>query len=44
MFERRVVAIPGKHWKAFEAWANRPAQEIAALRDLARKPPAWETL
>ena len=42
MLERRVVTIPAKHWEAFEAWANRPPQEIAPLKDLARKPPAWQ--
>lgn len=42
MLERRIVTIPAKDWEAFEAWANRPPQEIAALKALARKPPAWQ--
>ncbi len=39
--ERRVVVIPAKDWSAFEAWAQRPPQKIAALEKLARKPPKW---
>src|ERR1043166_624148 len=34
--ERRVVTIPAKDCKAFEAWANRPPRKIAALKALAR--------
>jgi len=41
--ERRIVTIPAKHWKAFEAWANRPAQEIEGLKDLVGKAPTWRT-
>jgi len=36
---RRIVAIPAKDWKKFEAWANRPAEELEGLKDLVRKPP-----
>jgi uncharacterized protein (DUF1778 family) len=39
--ERRIVAIPAKDWKKFEAWANEPAAEIQGLKDLARKAPTW---
>jgi uncharacterized protein (DUF1778 family) len=42
VLERRVVTIPAKHWEAFEAWAHRPPQKIAALEALARKPPKWK--
>jgi uncharacterized protein (DUF1778 family) len=42
LLERRIVIIPAKDWEAFEAWANRPPQEIAALKDLARKVPTWQ--
>src|ERR1043166_528262 len=42
VLERRVVTIPAKDWKAFEAWANRPPRKIAALKALARKRPAWQ--
>jgi uncharacterized protein (DUF1778 family) len=31
VLERRAVVIPAKNWKTFEAWANRPPQEIPAL-------------
>jgi uncharacterized protein (DUF1778 family) len=41
ILERRVVTIPAKDWEAFEAWANRPPQEIPALKALASKTPAW---
>jgi uncharacterized protein (DUF1778 family) len=41
MLERPIVTIPGKDWEAFEAWANRPPQKIAALEELARSDPAW---
>jgi uncharacterized protein (DUF1778 family) len=41
MLERRIVTIPAKDWERFEAWAARPAREIAGLKDLARKPPTW---
>jgi uncharacterized protein (DUF1778 family) len=39
--ERRIVTIPAKDWEAFEAWANRPAEEIEGLRDLVGKAPTW---
>jgi uncharacterized protein (DUF1778 family) len=39
--ERRIVTIPAKNWKKFEAWADRPAAEIEGLKDLARKTPTW---
>jgi uncharacterized protein (DUF1778 family) len=42
VLERRIVTIPAKDWDVFEAWANRPAQEIAALKELARRPPTWQ--
>jgi len=41
VLERRIVAIPAKDWERFEAWASKPAGEIAGLGDLARKPPTW---
>lgn len=41
--ERRVVTIPAKDWEAFEAWAHRPTQKIAALSKLLRKPSKWRT-
>ncbi len=42
LLERRIVTIPAEDWEAFETWAKRPAQEIAGLRELARKPPTWK--
>ena len=30
ILERRIVVIPAKDWEAFEAWAQRPPQTIAA--------------
>jgi len=39
--ERRLVVIPAKDWSAFEAWAHRPPQKIAALEKLSRKPLKW---
>jgi len=39
--ERRIVTMPARDWEAFEAWANRPAEEIAGLKDLARTAPTW---
>ena len=41
MLERPAVTIPAKDWEAFEAWANRPPEKIAALEELARADPAW---
>ena len=41
VLERRVVTIPAKDWQRFEAWAARPAREIAGIKDLAHKLPTW---
>jgi uncharacterized protein (DUF1778 family) len=41
VLERRVVTISAKDWEAFEAWAHRPPQKIAALENLARTAPKW---
>lgn len=42
ILERRIVTIPAKNSEAFEAWADRPPQEIAGLEDLGRKAPTWQ--
>ncbi|MEA2948913.1 MAG: hypothetical protein QOI40_4243 [Alphaproteobacteria bacterium] len=42
ILERRIVTIPAKDWEAFEAWANRPPEEIAGLKDLTRMAPTWQ--
>jgi uncharacterized protein (DUF1778 family) len=41
VLERRIVTIPAKDWKKFEAWTNRPAEEIEGLKELAGKAPTW---
>ena len=41
LLERRIVTIPAKDWARFEAWAARPAREIAGLKELAQRPPTW---
>jgi uncharacterized protein (DUF1778 family) len=41
MLERPVVTIAAKDWEAFEAWAARPPQKIAAIEELARTKPRW---
>jgi uncharacterized protein (DUF1778 family) len=40
--ERRIVSIPAKDWKKFEAWAKRPAEKIKGLADLTRLTPTWQ--
>ena len=40
--ERQTVAIAAKDWVKFEAWAQRPAAEIPALKVLARMRPTWQ--
>jgi uncharacterized protein (DUF1778 family) len=42
VLNRSVVTIPAKDWDAFEAWINRPARTIPALKALARTPPSWK--
>ena len=38
VLERRIVLIPAKDWERFEAWAAKPAREIAALmRDFLKR-------
>lgn len=41
VLERRVVTIPAKDWERFERWAAQPARHVAALAELARRPPTW---
>lgn len=40
--ERRIITIPAKDWKKFEAWANEPAAEVQELKELARATPTWQ--
>ena len=42
ILNRSIVTIPAKDWEAFEAWINRPAEDIPALAKLARRVPSWE--
>jgi len=42
VLERRIITIAAKDWKKFEAWANRPAEGIEGLKELARKLPTWQ--
>lgn len=39
--ERRLVTIPAKDWEVFEAWVDRPAEAIPALKELASRSPTW---
>jgi uncharacterized protein (DUF1778 family) len=41
VLERRIVTIPAKDWERFEAWAAKPAREIPAIKELARRRPTW---
>ena len=41
MTERRIVTVPAKDWERFEAWARKPAREVASLKELAKRPPTW---
>jgi uncharacterized protein (DUF1778 family) len=41
VLDQRIVAIPAKDWERFEAWAAKPAREIAGLKDLVRRPLTW---
>jgi len=42
VLDRRIVTIPAKDWARFEAWAGKPAREIAGVRELGRRPPTWQ--
>ncbi len=42
VMEHRIVTIPAESWEEFEAWANRPAEDIPALRELLSRPPTWQ--
>jgi uncharacterized protein (DUF1778 family) len=42
VLNRTIVTISAKDWEAFEAWINRPAEVIPALKELAGMTPSWE--
>ena len=39
--DRRVGTIPAKDRERFEAWARKPAREVPALKESAKRPPTW---
>lgn len=41
VLDRRSIVIPAKDWERFEAWLETPPREIAALQELAKRPPTW---
>ena len=42
VLNRSIVTIPAKDWESFEAWINRPAEDIPALAKLASRLPTWK--
>ncbi len=42
VLNRTIVTIPTEDWEAFEAWINRPAEVIPALKKLSRVTPSRE--
>lgn len=42
ILERRIVTIPAEDWEKFEAWVDRPAQDVPALQKLAATLPVWQ--
>ena len=40
MSQTRIL-IPAEAWDRFERWANAPAKDTSALRDLLAHKPAW---
>ncbi len=42
VLNRAVVTIPAKDWASFEAWLERPAEQIPALQQLMSRIPTWE--
>lgn len=42
VLERRIVTISAENWEAFEAWVDRPAQQLPAIAELVRRPPTWQ--
>lgn len=39
LLQRTRVVIPASKWKKFEAWVNRPAKNIPALKKLSKNGP-----
>ena len=42
ILNRTNVTIPAESWEAFEAWVNRPAEDVPGLVDLFQRKPTWE--
>ncbi len=42
VLERRLVVIPAADWEKFEAWVDRPAKDVPALRSVASTRPKWQ--
>jgi uncharacterized protein (DUF1778 family) len=42
LLNRATITIPAQDWERFEAWLQRPAKPIPALKKLARTTPTWE--
>ncbi len=42
VLNRTFVTLPAEHWEAFESWIERPAETIAPLAELTRRPPSWK--
>ena len=40
LLQQNRVTIPAAKWKQFEAWVNRPAKDIPALKKLSKSRPA----
>lgn len=43
LLDRRIVTIAAEDWARFEAWADEPAKEVPALRQLAEARPVWQS-
>lgn len=42
LLDHRQVTIPAADWARFEAWAQAPAKDVPALRELAALRPTWQ--
>ncbi|RBP15502.1 uncharacterized protein (DUF1778 family) [Roseiarcus fermentans] len=42
VLNRSTITIPAESWEAFEAWLNRPAEDVPGLVDLFQRKPTWE--
>ena len=42
VLDRRLVTIAAADWEKFEAWVNRPTEDVPELRRLAAMRSAWQ--